>query len=454
MPRWRTSGELGMKSRMISRHVTARNLVPARGARGHRHPRRGRNEPAFDVPDLVGGQTTLDHPLEPVDVRTGGVEPPLALGGQVHLQDAPVGGMGGALHQTVPLERDEHAVHRLGTDVAPAREVGAGHARVAREHRQCRVLGRGEPVGAKGDIHRGAELVPGLAQEVATAPLRTAVALPDRWHAHGAGEYQGLDNTSCSCQYRKNLISGPTMPRDQTPTARMSGPPPLDWSLGRYERTAKQLLPAARLVVERAAPRAGERVVDVGCGTGNAALLAAERGARVTGVDPAARLLDVAREEAAARGLDADFALGEAAALPLADGEADVVLSVFGLIFAPGPQAAAAELDRVTAPGGRIVLSAWLPGGGMSDAIRVSREAVARVMKLPPGPQPFAWHERGDLARLFAPNGFEVSLEEATIAFTATSARAHLEAESEDHPMAVAGRAVLEQHGENEAVFE
>ena len=234
----------------------------------------------------------------------------------------------------------------------------------------------------------------------------------------------------------------------------MSGPPPLDWSLGRYERTAKQLLPAARLVVERAAPRAGERVVDVGCGTGNAALLAAERGARVTGVDPAARLLDVAREEAAARGLDADFALGEAAALPLADGEADVVLSVFGLIFAPGPQAAAAELDRVTAPGGRIVLSAWIPGGGMSDAIRVSREAVARVMKLPPGPQPFAWHERGELAGLFAPHGFEVSLEEATIAFTATSARAHLEAESEDHPMAVAGRAVLEQHGENEAVFE
>ena len=170
----------------------------------------------------------------------------------------------------------------------------------------------------------------------------------------------------------------------------MSGAPALDWSLGRYERTAEQLLPAARLVVERAAPRVGERVVDVGCGSGNAALLAAERGARVTGVDPAARLLDVAREEAAARGLDADFALAEAAALPLADGEADVVLSVFGLIFAPDPQAAAAELDRVTAPSGRIVLSAWIPGGGMSDAIRVSREAVARVLELPPGPQPFA----------------------------------------------------------------
>src|SRR5436305_15136046 len=115
----------------------------------------------------------------------------------------------------------------------------------------------------------------------------------------------------------------------------MSGPPTLDWSLGRYERTAGQLLPAARLVVERAAPAAGDRVVDVGCGTGNAALLAAERGARVTGVDPATRLLEVARERAAARGLDADFATGDAAHLPVGDGEADVVLSVFGVIFAP-----------------------------------------------------------------------------------------------------------------------
>src|SRR4051795_733952 len=115
----------------------------------------------------------------------------------------------------------------------------------------------------------------------------------------------------------------------------MSGPPTLDWSLGRYERTAEQLLPAARLVVERAAPSAGDRVVDVGCGTGNAALLAAERGARVTGVDPAARLLDVAREEASAGGLDATFVEGDAAAIPLDYGEADLVLSVFGVIFAP-----------------------------------------------------------------------------------------------------------------------
>jgi ubiquinone/menaquinone biosynthesis C-methylase UbiE len=112
-------------------------------------------------------------------------------------------------------------------------------------------------------------------------------------------------------------------------------PRTLDWGLGNYEQTAAQLLPAARVVVDRAAPTPDERVVDVGCGTGNAALLAAARGARAIGVDPATRLLEVARDAAAARGLNATFALGDAESLPVDDRAADVVLSVFGVIFAP-----------------------------------------------------------------------------------------------------------------------
>ena len=124
-----------------------------------------------------------------------------------------------------------------------------------------------------------------------------------------------------------------------------------DWSIGCYERTAAQLLPAAEAVVARAAPLAGELVVDVGCGTGNAALLAAARGARVIGVDPAARLLEVARAEAAARELEATFVAGEAAAIPLPEASADAVVSVFGVIFAPDAAAAAAELTRVSRDG-------------------------------------------------------------------------------------------------------
>jgi len=183
-------------------------------------------------------------------------------------------------------------------------------------------------------------------------------------------------------------------------------PAALDWNLGRYERVAEQFLPAARVVVEHAAPKPGERVVDVGCGTGNAVLLAAAVGARVIGVDPASRLLEVARTDAAARGLDAEFADGNAADLPLEDESADLVISVFGVIFAPDPGAAAAEVARVTSSSGRVVLSAWIPEGAISRAARLARQTIREALGQPPAPPRFAWHEREALAELFGPHGF------------------------------------------------
>jgi len=232
----------------------------------------------------------------------------------------------------------------------------------------------------------------------------------------------------------------------------MTSAPPLDWGLGNYERTAQQLMPAARLIIDRAAPVPGERVVDVGCGSGNAALLAAARGARVTGVDPAVRLLGVAREQAARGKLDADFLSGGAAAIPLADGEVDLVLSVFGVIFAPDPVAAAAEMARVTGAAGRIVLSAWIPAGAIADSVRIAREAVNRALEIPPGPPSFAWHDLAALAGLFEPLGFAVSVEEHTIAFDAPSVAAHVDGELANHPLALAGREVLEPRGELDGV--
>jgi SAM-dependent methyltransferase len=235
-----------------------------------------------------------------------------------------------------------------------------------------------------------------------------------------------------------------------------SAEPPraMDWSLGHYEHTAAQLLPAARVVVDRAAPAEGERVVDVGCGTGNAALLAAARGARVTGVDPAPRLLQVAREQAARQRLDATFVLGEAAALPLLDDDVDVALSVFGVIFAPDAAAAAAEMARVTAPEGRMVLSAWVPEGPIHEAVMAAQNAVRRAVGAPAGSTPFAWHDRDALAGLLTPHGFEVAVEEERLVFAANSPGDYLDAESANHPLAVAGRAVLEQRGEADALRE
>jgi SAM-dependent methyltransferase len=214
----------------------------------------------------------------------------------------------------------------------------------------------------------------------------------------------------------------------------------VEWGRGGYERIADQVLPAAEAVVERAAPSEGERVVDLGCGSGNATLLAAERSARVTGIDPAQRLLDVAAAEASERGLDVTFELGEAASIPVADASVDVLISVFGVVFAPEPQPAAAEIDRVMAGNGRVVLSAWIPEGALFAAIKERREALAEATGEPNGPPPFAWHEAGALEELFAPHGFSVSTDEQTLAFEAPSAQAFAEDEFQNHPRWVAIR--------------
>jgi len=228
----------------------------------------------------------------------------------------------------------------------------------------------------------------------------------------------------------------------------------MDWGLGHYERTAAQLLPTAEVVVGVAEPSEGDRVVDVGCGTGNAALIAAGRGAGVTGVDPAQRLLEVAEARARGSGLDLSFVQGDAASMPLEDDAADLLLSVFGVIFAPDAEAAAAEMARITAPGGRIVLSAWIPEGAISEAARIGREAVARALDAPQGPPPFAWHDVDALNALFGPHGFSVTAEEYPHAFTAASVRDWVEAEVRDHPLSVAGAAVLEPRGEAQVVLD
>lgn len=228
----------------------------------------------------------------------------------------------------------------------------------------------------------------------------------------------------------------------------------MEWGAGKYERIAKQLLPAAEVVIERASPSEGERVVDVGCGTGNAALLAAERGATVTGVDPAKRLLDVAAAHAAERQLHATFLVGEAASIPVPDAGADVVISVFGAMFAPGPKEAAAEMARVLSPEGRLLLAAWIPGGPISDAIRLSRLTMAEILDQPPPSAPFPWHELDSLSGLFEPHGFSVSLTEHSISFHAPSVDEFMRIEGENHPIAIAARPVLEDAGRAEEVRE
>jgi len=215
----------------------------------------------------------------------------------------------------------------------------------------------------------------------------------------------------------------------------------VDWSVGEYERTAAELEPAARHVVERAAIAPGERVLDLACGTGNAALLAAAAGARVTGLDSAPRLVEVARE----RVPDAEFVVGDALDLPFDDGAFDAVLSVFGVIFVPDPARAIAEIVRVLAPGGRALLSAWCPEGPVTSMVGVLGRGLAAA-GAPSRPR-FAWHEPEAVAELAAAHGATVDAEDGSLAIEAESPEAYFALAEEHHPMSLAGRPLLERAG-------
>ena len=165
----------------------------------------------------------------------------------------------------------------------------------------------------------------------------------------------------------------------------------MDWGLGRYEDTASALEPASVQVVDLARLVPGERLLDIGCGTGNAALRAARAGAETTGLDPAARLIEVAGERAAAEGVDADFVVGHAESLPFDDATFDVVLSVFGVIFTADPERAIGEMLRVLRPNGRALVAAWLPTGTIANLMGVIGRATAAATG--PAPLRFAWHE-------------------------------------------------------------
>lgn len=182
------------------------------------------------------------------------------------------------------------------------------------------------------------------------------------------------------------------------------------WAKGDYPTIARHLLPIAEAAVEAARIAAGERVLDVGVGDGNAAVLAARRGALVTGVDITPAQVERARQRCAAEGVDVDLRVGDAQALDVPDGAFDVAVSVMAMIFAPDPVRAAAEAVRVVRPGGgRLVLTSWRVGGW-------SERWRGRLAELLPGPLPVspteAWGEPGMVQRRFAGAGLAVEVEE------------------------------------------
>jgi len=220
----------------------------------------------------------------------------------------------------------------------------------------------------------------------------------------------------------------------------------VDWGAGTYERTAAELEPVARAIVDAAQLQPAERVLDLACGTGNAALLAAGRGAQVVGVDGAPRLLEVARERARSLEVSADFRHADLLELPVADDSADVVLSVFGLIFAPDPGRALAEVARVAAPGARVFLSAWIPAGPINDMLAALGRVLARVTKAP-SPQRFAWSDAAAVGAVAREAG--LTLERTTPAelpIRAASPEDYVSG-GREHPMSLAVAPLLEKAG-------
>ncbi len=179
------------------------------------------------------------------------------------------------------------------------------------------------------------------------------------------------------------------------------------WAAGDYASVADRITePVAPLVVERAGITAGQDVLDVATGTGNAALHAAAAGAHATGLDLTPELFDTARSRAAAMGVEVEWVEGDAEQLPFGDASFDRVTSVFGVQFAPRHEVAAAELARVCRPGGMIVLANWTPQGAIGNLFKV----LGGYMPKPPpyaSPPPL-WGSEEHVAALFAGTGVEL----------------------------------------------
>src|SRR5215217_1659779 len=143
------------------------------------------------------------------------------------------------------------------------------------------------------------------------------------------------------------------------------------WASGDFPSIALWVAPLSEHMVRAAGVAAGQRVLDVGGGTGTASLAAARAGAEVVCTDLTPELLEVGRAAAERDGLDISFEAADAEALQFEDASFDVVMSALGAMFAPRHEAVAAELLRVTKPGGTIAMANWTPEGVVGEQFKL-----------------------------------------------------------------------------------
>jgi SAM-dependent methyltransferase len=191
------------------------------------------------------------------------------------------------------------------------------------------------------------------------------------------------------------------------------------WALGDYGRIGVRLQLVAESLCEAVDLHAGEKVLDVAAGTGNASLAAARRFADVTSTDYVSVLLEQGRRRAEADQLPIAFEVADAERLPYQDASFGVALSTFGVMFAPNQERAAAELLRVVEPGGRVGLANWTPQGFVGRLF----EVVGSFVPPPKGVRsPTAWGTEPRLVELFGRGAADIRTERKMSLFRYASA--------------------------------
>jgi ubiquinone/menaquinone biosynthesis C-methylase UbiE len=184
------------------------------------------------------------------------------------------------------------------------------------------------------------------------------------------------------------------------------------WSKGDFSVVAGIVVTAAEELAEALDIVPGERVLDVACGSGNGALAAARRAwGNTVGSDFVPELLARGRERAAAERLDIDFVEGDAAELPFGEAEFDVVMSIFGAMFAPDHAQTAAELMRVCKPGGRIGMANWTPDGFVGEMFLTTAKHAPPPVPIAPPP---LWGTEEHLREVFGGGVSNLEVERRT----------------------------------------
>jgi SAM-dependent methyltransferase len=183
------------------------------------------------------------------------------------------------------------------------------------------------------------------------------------------------------------------------------------WATGDFHEIARQNMAMGWVLCETVDPHSCDRVLDVACGSGTAALIAARRYCDVTGIDYVSALIERAKRRASAEGFDIDFRVADAQALPFADNSFDCIFSVYGVQFAPDQKQAASEMLRVCCPGGKIGLASPLSAGWSGDFFAT----LSQYMPPPPGTNPpLRWGTETGLNQLLGSGCSSIASEQRT----------------------------------------